>query len=223
MNSVTSTSATDPLASLLGSATGNTGASTTDASDRFLSLLVAQLRNQDPLNPLDNAQMTSQLAQINTVEGVNKLNATLQTLAASVSANQYLQAASLVGHDVVVAGKSLQLAGGHAQGGAMLQQAVDDLKVNITDASGQVVRQLDLGAQPAGIVTFNWDGRNASGTVLPDGAYSMSISALAGGKAVSADAITVGHVSGVIQGSQGTQLRVGSLGLVNLTDVLQIN
>jgi len=79
--------------------------------ERFLTLLVAQMKNQDPLNPLDNAQVTSQLAQLSTVSGIDKLNATLQTLAGSFAQAQSLQAAVLIGHDVLVEGNALALSG----------------------------------------------------------------------------------------------------------------
>src|SRR5687768_18113691 len=93
----------------------NTAKSATDdIQDRFLKLLVTQLRNQDPLNPLDNAQVTTQLAQISTVSGINKLNDTVASLSASMAAGQYLQAVGLVGRDVVVAGTKLTLADGKA-------------------------------------------------------------------------------------------------------------
>ena len=91
--------------------------STDSAQDRFLKLLTAQLKNQDPLNPLDNAQMTSQLAQISTVDGITKLNATMQAMLNNSSDSQTLQAAALVGHAVLVPGSSLTLSKGQAVGG----------------------------------------------------------------------------------------------------------
>src|SRR6202040_3830260 len=104
---MTAISTTAPVTNATAALTG-TGATTAAApatdgpsiGDRFLTLLVTQLRNQDPLNPMDNAQMTSQLAQISTVTGINKLNDTLSSLSASLGSNQYLQAAGLVGHNV---------------------------------------------------------------------------------------------------------------------------
>src|SRR5512146_3106311 len=105
----------------------------TDPQDRFLTLLVAQLKNQDPLNPLDNSQMTSQLAQISTVDGITKLNETVKTLLAQFSDVQSLQAASLVNHGVMVPGSGLQLSNGGAVGAVDLASAADEVTVTIKD------------------------------------------------------------------------------------------
>ena len=78
-----------------------------DVQDRFLKLLVTQMKNQDPLNPLDNAQVTTQLAQISTVNGIEKLNATIEAMASSFTSGQSLQAATMIGKDVLVPGSTL--------------------------------------------------------------------------------------------------------------------
>src|SRR5688500_16052862 len=123
-----------------------------EASDRFLTLLVTQLRNQDPLNPLDNAQVTTQLAQISTVSGINKLNETVASLSASFAAGQYLQATSLVGREVVVAGSKLTVdAEGKAKYAMAIAKDADAVSVTIKDAAGVVVRTIDAGAQKSGI------------------------------------------------------------------------
>src|SRR6478672_4462777 len=96
-----------------------------DPQDRFLKLLVTQMKNQDPLNPLDNAQVTSQLAQISTVNGIEKLNTTLQTMASSFAAGQSLQAAGMIGKDVLIPASTLRLAGGSALFGIDLKQPAD--------------------------------------------------------------------------------------------------
>ena len=129
-----------------------------EAADRFLTLLVAQLQNQDPLNPMDNAQVTTQLAQISTVSGINQLNDTVAALGASMAVSQALQAASLVGHDVVVGGNDLTLANGTASGGMDLSGNADQVSVTVTDAAGNVVRTMDVGAQKSGTQFFSWDG-----------------------------------------------------------------
>src|SRR3982751_1840811 len=101
------TSATDATA-----AASSLTASTSDAkatSERFLKLLVAQMQNQDPLSPMDNAQVTSQMAQINTVSGIEKLNSTVAALSSQFTQLQAIQGVSLVGHDVVVPGNALQI------------------------------------------------------------------------------------------------------------------
>jgi flagellar basal-body rod modification protein FlgD len=194
-----------------------------DVANRFLTLLVTQLRNQDPLNPLDNAQVTSQLAQLSTVNGINKLNDTMSGLVASFGASQYLQASNLVGHDVMVPGKAMSLAGGKAAGGVTVPAGAEKVVVTITDGGGTRIRQVDLGALPAGTQRFEWDGKTDAGSAAKDGSYSISATATIGGKAVALDVLTSGKVTGIVPGSNGTQVQVAGLGLVDLASVKQIN
>jgi flagellar basal-body rod modification protein FlgD len=142
-------------------------ASTSDAkatSERFLKLLVAQMQNQDPLSPMDNAQVTSQMAQINTVSGIEKLNLTVQGLSSQFAQLQAVQGVSLVGHDVVVPGNTLQVADDKtAQAGFELAGPADQVKVEILAPSGKVVDTLNLGAQTSGVHSFDWNaGANAA-------------------------------------------------------------
>ena len=137
-----------------------------ESSDRFLKLLVAQLKNQDPLSPMDNAQVTSQIAQINTVSGIEKLNTTVQSLSSQFVQMQALQGAALVGRDVVVAGNRLDIDNRVAEGGFELASAADAVKVEVLNPAGHVVDTLNLGAQSAGMNTFSWpagSADNASG------------------------------------------------------------
>ena len=125
-------------------------------SDRFLKLLVAQMQNQDPLSPMDNAQVTSQMAQINTVSGIEKLNTTVQGLSAQFVQLQAIQSAALVGHDVVVPGNAVQVTAGVGQGGFELTGPADNVKVEILAPNGQVADTLNLGAQSSGVHGFDW-------------------------------------------------------------------
>ena len=207
------------------SAYGNSNAAkpgADDPQDRFLKLLVTQMKNQDPLNPLDNAQVTSQLAQISTVSGIEKLNTTIQAMANSFAAGQSLQAAGMIGRDVLVPASTLQLAGGSALFGVDLAQAADQVKVSIYDASGREVRVMDLGAQAGGPLTLSWDGKASDGVQASDGDYRVSVSALRGGLKVDAQTLASATVQGVVQGDQGVRLNVGALGLVGLPDIKQI-
>jgi flagellar basal-body rod modification protein FlgD len=152
----TSSTATDPIA-----ATANT----TDAastSDRFLKLLVAQMKNQDPLSPMDNAQVTSQMAQINTVSGIEKLNATVTGLTTQFTQLQALQGAALVGHSVIVPGNKLDISNAVGQGGFELATSADAVKVEVLGSAGQVVDTLNLGAQTAGVHSFDWQAGTAT-------------------------------------------------------------
>src|SRR5512133_403221 len=156
-----------------------TSAAPGDASDRFLKLLVAQMQNQDPLNPMDNAQVTSQMAQINTVTGIDKLNATVQGLSAQFVQLQAMQGASLVGRDVIVAGNKLSVdaAAGVGQGGFELASPADAVKVEILSASGAVVHTLNLGAEGAGLHSFDWP----SGSATAASGLTFRVTATTGG------------------------------------------
>ena len=155
-----------PAAPAAASSSSPGATSMAGAEDRFLKLLVAQLNNQDPMNPMDNAQMTSQMAQINTVTSVQQVNDTLKSLSTQLSSLQMLQGSSLVGHDVLVQGATLALKDGKTSGAIDLDTKADSVKIDILSAAGQVVDTIDLGAQSAGRHSFNWDasGHPATGT-----------------------------------------------------------
>lgn len=221
-SSVQNTTA-NPLfgASQASAAAGGT-ASAPSTSDQFLKMLVAQLTNQDPLNPMDNAQVTSQMAQLSTVDGISKLNATLSTLSMGFNSTQGVQAASLVGNQVLVDGNSMQLSGGQASGGFQLDAAADNVTVTVKSASGEVVYSAQLGKQAAGLSVFNWDGSTNSGTKAVDGGYSFSVTAKNGATGVAATTLTLGRVDGVTPAATGTTLTIGGVGDVPLASVKHI-
>lgn len=212
-----------------GPAAGNAGtiasasSTSSDIQDRFLKLLVSQLKNQDPLNPMDNAQLTSQLSQISTVTGIEKLNASMQSLAASFTSAQSLQSAGLIGHTIYTDGNTLGFNGSApALGGISLAQPVDSLKVNVLGPSGNVVRQIDLGAHQAGLVAFNWDGRSDGGATAAAGSYSFEIKATSGGQTVPASSLMSGKVSSITLGSDGAHAIVSGIGDVPVGQIKQI-
>lgn len=190
--------------------------------DRFLKLLVTQLQNQDPLSPMDNAQMTSQLAQISTVDGIEKLNATLKMLLEGNNENQAMQAAGMIGHGVLVPGAGLDLQGGAALGGVELEAPADRVTVTIKDGNGLAVRTLELGALEAGAQGFVWDGTTDSGAAAAEGRYTASVKAVLGENSIAVKSLQWGVVSSVARSSQGVSLNVGSLGTFNMTDVREI-
>ncbi|HUN69902.1 MAG TPA: flagellar hook assembly protein FlgD [Burkholderiales bacterium] len=190
--------------------------------DRFLTLLVTQLKNQDPLNPMDNSQITTQMAQISTVEGINKLNATLSTMSLAAGADQALQAAAMVGHQVLAAGNAMQLSGSQGYGGYAIDTNADGVTLTIKSASGEVMFTQELGAQSAGVHVFNWDGTTTSGAKALDGAYTFEVTARAGTANAAAQALTMGRVDGVTPGTDGAKFNIGGLGSVSLSDIKQI-
>ena len=193
-----------------------------DTQDRFLKLLVTQMKNQDPLNPMDNAQVTSQMAQLSTVTGIEKLNTTLAGMMSGLQSNQAMQAANMIGHGVLVPGSRLALADGKALFGFDLAQAATDVKVTIRDAAGNAVQELSLGAQPAGVQPLLWDGQKADGSAAANGIYSFEVSAASGGQASAATALSFDQVSSVSTGAQGVTLNLPVAGSVSLADIRQI-
>lgn len=190
--------------------------------DRFLKLLIAQMRNQDPLNPLDNAQVTTQMAQISTVSGIDKLNQTLKALAGGFAETQSLQAAALVGREVLVAGAALELDASGARGGFELAEPADEVVLEVKNASGIVVHRAELGAQAAGVHYFEWDGGDDAGTRLAAGAYSFQVSARRADATVKADPLAAARVLGVARDASGTSLDLQGLGRQPYGNVKQI-
>lgn len=154
MSTVSAPTSTTAAASATSASSSSSLASTSaaDMQDRFLKLLVAQLSNQDPMNPMDNAQLTSQIAQINTVTGIEKLNDTMGNMAAQSSTMQRLQASAVVGKNVLTEGNILSYSsdGKTAMGALTLDAPATAVTVQVRNAAGQVIDTQSLGALPAG-------------------------------------------------------------------------
>ena len=168
------------------------------AQDRFLKLMVAQLSNQDPLNPMDNAEMTSQMAQINTVTGITQLNNTLKSMSEQFTGLQALQSTSLIGKQAVVNGNTLGYdENGLARGGLMLAEDADTVKVNIMGTGGQVLHTIELGGLAAGQHWFDWNSTGVDRSTVA----GFKVSATKGTETVSASGLS--------------SLRIESVGLVD--------
>jgi flagellar basal-body rod modification protein FlgD len=196
--------------------------SVTATQDRFLLMLTTQLKNQDPLNPMDNAAITTQMAQLNTVSGITQLNTTLQALSDSMAMGQSVSATSMIGHGVLVPGSSVNLASGQAIGGVELTKPADSLKVTITDSAGNVVNTMQMGAQKAGVMPFAWDGKTNSGATAPDGAYKFTAEAVLTGTTSTPATLAYGTVNAVTPGVKGATVDVGTLGGFALSAVKQV-
>jgi flagellar basal-body rod modification protein FlgD len=221
MNTIT-TQTVDPtlLSTMNGSSSTKSAAQA--AQDRFMTLLVTQMKNQDPLNPLDNAQVTSQLAQLSTVTGIDKLNETVTAMSSNFQSSQGLQAANMIGHGVVVPGNSVELKDGKSVFGFDLPQSADAVRVQIKDASGSVVRTLTSNNMSAGMNSMTWDGKNESGTLLGNGNYEFVVDASSGDKKLTTTSLSFGMVSSVTFGKQGAQLSISNVGDVAMADVRQV-
>ncbi len=221
--SVSNTLPGDLLATMNPKAATGGVATAAEAQNRFMTLLVTQMKNQDPLNPLDNAQVTSQLAQLSTVTGIDKLNETMKSMMESASGAQALQAANMIGHGVLVSGSGLTLSGRQSVYGIDLPGPADDVQVTISDGAGNPVRVLSLGPQQPGTRALVWDGSLAGGGVAPDGHYQVTVNAVLGGQSVSADALSFGEVISVSTGVGGAKLNLAGRQIpATLAEVRQI-
>jgi len=202
---------------------------TQSTQDRFLTMLMTQLKNQDPLNPMDNAQVTSQLAQLSTVNGINQLNNTLLALSGQLDVGQSMQAAALIGKGVLIPGDKVAL-GAAADGtpqttpiGADLVKPVAKLVVTVLDGNGQVVRKMELGQQDAGVLTLDWDGRDDAGNAAAAGKYHIKLAGFdANDEPVPVTALTYGRVESIAYTSEGLRLEMGLAGSASLLDVRKI-
>ena len=183
----------------------------------FLQLLVAQMNNQDPTNPMDNSQLTTQLAQIQTVEGLSGLSDSVNSLSAQFTQMQALQGVSLVGHDVYVQGNNVTMnsAGGSGTGTFNLSGAATDVKVKIMTSAGVTVDTVDLGAMSAGQQTFNWTNANYGA----DANLTYSITATSGAASVPATTYSEDKVVAVNTSGTTLQLQLANLGTVPYSSV----
>jgi flagellar basal-body rod modification protein FlgD len=228
VNSTTSTTSSSSSSSSL------TSDSATDLQTTFLTLLVTQLQNQDPTNPMDSSQMTSQLAQISTVSGISNLNTSLQSLATQLNTSQQLQAGSLVGQGVLSAGNGITVATGtNSSGtseqvvtpiGVQLSGAASDVTVTIKDSNGNTVQTLDLGAQSAGVTPVEWNGQDSSGNTVANGSYTFTVNATsASSSAVTATALSYSTIYAVGSNSDGsTNLQLSNGKSTSLSGVAEI-
>ena len=195
------------LGTSVGSTTATNSNNATDpeaSQDRFLTLLVAQINNQDPLNPMDNAQMTTQMAQINTVSGIQELNATLKGMAEQMGATQSLQGASLIGREALVDGNALTYEGSVGKGALSLPASAGQVYVDIVGTNGAVIDTVDMGALGPGQHAFDWD----AGALSPSGIASFTVRATQG--------------SEVIEATPLSRIKVASVGMSNGAMTLQL-
>ncbi|MEX1166874.1 MAG: flagellar hook capping FlgD N-terminal domain-containing protein [Hydrogenophaga sp.] len=195
------------LGTTAGSTTATNSNNATDpeaSQDRFLKLLVAQINNQDPLNPMDNAQMTSQMAQINTVSGIQELNATLKGMAEQMSATQSLQGASLIGREALIDGNELSFEGNLAKGALTLPSAASRVYVDIMGRNGEIIDTVDMGAQSAGQRGFEWN----SGSINPNTVGGFAVRASQGAEVIAATPLS--------------RIKVASVGMSNGVMNLQL-
>ena len=191
----------------------------------FLTLMTAQLKNQDPLNPTDSNQFLSQLAQLSTVSGITSMNTTMTNLSSSLLSSQALSSATLVGHGILTAlGTARYTAGAPLSGAVQVPDGATSITLTITDSAGAVVRHIT--ASPgAGLQPFSWDGTTDSGSAAPSGTYHVGVSAIVNGTTQAATTLLNGTVTSVTldPASGGVTLNTPELGPIALSNVKQIS
>lgn len=192
--------------------------------DDFLRLMTEQLKNQDPLKPMESTQFLAQLAQFSTVQGIESLNSSFGTLSSSLASNQALQAAGLVGESVLVASDTGHLgASGSLDGAIDVPAGASNVAVDVIDSSGATVRTIALGTASEGLAHFSWDGNDASGARAAAGTYALRAHGTIGGAAQSLDTLAVGRVDSVdLNGTDGLVLNLAGMSPVAFNKVRQI-
>lgn len=188
--------------------------------DQFLNLLVAQLNNQNPLEPQGNGEFIAQLAQFSTVEGVEKLNSSIETILSGYQSSQALQASSLVGRKVIVpVDKAVVDTSESFKASAVLPTSSSNVYVNVYDSSGAVVSRINLGEQQAGNVSFIWDGKDSSGNVMKPGTYKFEAQATYGNETKGLYTLLPANVDSVTLGGNELMLNLAGIGNVPLSQV----
>jgi flagellar basal-body rod modification protein FlgD len=233
---MTVSSVTNPTNTQAGASAASSAASTAAAASAasvsalsvndFLTLLTAQLQNQDPDQPVDPATFVSQLAQFGTVSGIQSMQASLSTLNSTLLSNQAMAGVNLVGQQVLAQASSSEYSAGQTMSGAVqVPTGAGSASVQISDSSGAVVQTISI-SPTAGLNGFTWNGLEANGTAAPSGIYNVQAVANVSGTSMAAQTYltgTVGSVSLNSNGSTGVTLNTPELGAVPMTSVQQID
>jgi flagellar basal-body rod modification protein FlgD len=224
--------ATNPTGSTgTGSSSGASGAASATGTSLggtdFLTLMLAQLKNQDPTSPVDSNAFLSQLASLSEVQGITQLNTSFSGLSSSLVSSQALQASSLLGHQALVGSSTATLAaaGGTVTGAVSVPQTTSAVTLNISNSAGVLVQQINLGAQPAGLANFSWNGTQGDGSQAAAGQYTLSAQVAGAAAGTAASTYVNGTVQSVTMGAgaTGLTLNVAGLGSVPFSSVQQIS
>lgn len=188
--------------------------------NEFLNLLVAQLNNQNPLEPQGNGEFIAQLAQFSSLEGIEKLNTSMESLLSSYQSSQALQASSLVGRKVIVPSEKAVVDTSESfKASLVLPVSSSNVYVNVYDDAGALVTRVNLGEQAAGNVSFIWDGKDASGNLMPPGTYKFEAQATYDGETKGLYTLLPANVDSVTLGGSELILNLAGLGSVPLSHV----
>lgn len=225
VSNVTNTSQTSSTSASNSAASAAAAASVSALSvNDFLTLMTAQLQNQDPTQPLDPSTFVTQLAQFGTVSGVDAMQSSLATLSSTLLSNQALSSAGLVGHSVMTQASSADFTAGQSMPGAVqAPTGTSGLVVNISNSSGQMVQQINLGAA-SGMAAFTWDGSTLNGGQAPSGSYSFQAIANVNGTSTAAPTYLSGTVSSIsLNSGSGVTVNTPQLGSIALSNIQQVD
>jgi flagellar basal-body rod modification protein FlgD len=231
--STPATTPTTPAAGSASTSSASTGSSTSASGGvslggtDFLTLMLAQLQNQDPTSPVDSNVFLTQLSELSEVQGITQLNTSFTNLSNSMVGNQAMQASSLLGNTALVPSSTATLAtaGATVTGAIGVPQTSSQVLVNVQDAGGNIVAQVNLGAQAAGIANFSWNGTETNGSTAPPGQYTLTAQV----NGVASTTAIPTYINGTIQsvtmgsGTSGMMVNVSGQGAVLLSNVAQIS
>jgi len=218
------TAAAAQAASSARSSSGSAGMPQISQSN-FLSLIIAQLKNQDPTQPTDPNQFVNELASLSEVSGINGMNTSMSNLASTMQSSQLLGATSLIGHQVLAAATTARLAaGGSVSGAVAAPSGATSITIKVTDSSGALVRTLQVPPQATALTNFTWDGKTSSGAAAPAGTYTFSAAATTSGTETSLSPFLASTVDSVtIDPSTQALFLNTSSGTLSLSNVIQVN
>lgn len=193
--------------------------------NEFMELMIAQLKNQNPLEPQDNGDFIAQLAQFSSLEEMQKLSGNVDDVVGQFRSTQALQASAMVGRTVLVPSQGGLLdADGQLKGVVQVPASTSSLRVSIVNQAGERVRQIDMGPSQAGQVSFTWDGKNSEGQAMPPGAYQIVAEGSYPQGVEQLGTLVSANVDSVSLGNQGkVTLNLAGMGSIALSDVQQIN
>jgi flagellar basal-body rod modification protein FlgD len=211
-------------ASQASSSGGSAGVPQISQSD-FLSLIIAQLKSQDPTQPADPNQFVTEFASLSEVSGINGMNSAMGSLSSSMQASQLLSGTNLIGRQVLASGTTASLgAGGSISGAVQAPAGANTVTIEVTDASGQLVKAFQVPPQPSGLTDFTWDGTTESGAAAPAGTYTFAATAASGATHTSLAPFLQSTVNSVtIDPSSQTLSLNTSSGPLSLGNVVQVN
>ncbi len=212
-----------------------TAASSTQASEaagnqalgqeEFLELMTAQLENQDPFKPMENADFIGQMAQFGTVSGIGDLKDSFASFSDTMKSQMLVEASNIVGKSVLTQGDTLAFTpGSDAQAMVKLASNIDSLVVNVQSETGALVRTMRMGAQSEGDVNITWNGENDDGEAMPAGNYTLTVTGTLRGETQGLSPYVYGEVESVSMGNSNTDmvLNVAGVGSKSMEDVVEI-